>query len=71
MKPGFFERPAATVARALLGHVLVRDIHGVRRAGRIVETEAYLSHGDQASHSRMGPSGREPSIAHTLSAHCQ
>ena len=46
----FYERPAAEVARALLGQLLV---HG-ETAGVIVETEAYLGNEDLASHSARG-----------------
>ena len=42
----FFRRDAATVARELLGQVLVSG----EAAGRIVETEAYLGAPDPASH---------------------
>ena len=50
----WFQRPTPVVARALIGCVLV---HG-DRAGRIVETEAYLGPEDQASHARFGPTAR-------------
>jgi DNA-3-methyladenine glycosylase len=46
------------VARDLLGKVLVHADGGVRRAARIVETEAYLGEDDQASHARFGPTRR-------------
>ena len=46
----FYERDAITVARELLGKVIV---HG-EIAGRITETEAYLGEGDQAAHSARG-----------------
>jgi DNA-3-methyladenine glycosylase len=46
----FLERPAAIVARALIGAVVVSQVGGVHTAGRIVETEAYLGYDDPASH---------------------
>lgn len=46
----FFARPAATVARELLGCVLASSIGGVLTAGVIVETEAYLGSDDAGSH---------------------
>jgi DNA-3-methyladenine glycosylase len=55
---GFFARDARTVARALLGKVLVKMDGAVRRAARIVETEAYHGVGDRASHARFGPTPR-------------
>jgi DNA-3-methyladenine glycosylase len=54
----FFARDARVVARALLGKVLVRVDGGVRRAARIVETEAYHGVRDRASHARFGPTRR-------------
>ena len=50
----FFARDAPTVARELIGCALV---HG-RRAGIIVEAEAYLGPEDAASHARFGPTAR-------------
>lgn len=46
----FFARPTATVARRLLGHVLVSRIRGREVRGRIVETEAYIGPHDPACH---------------------
>lgn len=46
----FFTQSAETVARALLGALVVSTIDGKRTAGRIVETEAYLGRDDPASH---------------------
>jgi DNA-3-methyladenine glycosylase len=54
----FFARDTRAVARALLGKVLVHLDGGVRRAARIVETEAYHGPRDQASHARFGPTPR-------------
>jgi DNA-3-methyladenine glycosylase len=50
----FFDRPTPTVARELLGKALIRRIAGQLLGGLIVETEAYLSSGDLASHSTRG-----------------
>jgi DNA-3-methyladenine glycosylase len=55
---GFYDRDTRVVARALLGKVLVHVDGGVRRAARIVETEAYHGPGDRASHARAGPTPR-------------
>jgi DNA-3-methyladenine glycosylase len=54
----FYARDARVVAKALLGKVLVHLDGGVRRAVRIVETEAYHGEDDQASHARFGPTPR-------------
>src|SRR6185436_15922927 len=50
----FYRRDAPEVARALIGCALV---HG-RRAGVIVETEAYGGPEDLASHARLGETAR-------------
>lgn len=51
----FYNRDPSTVARELLGRPLVRRIGRTWIGGRIVETEAYLSSCDPASHSARGP----------------
>jgi DNA-3-methyladenine glycosylase len=69
LPPSFFARDTATVARELLGHILVSRAGGVTTAGRIVETEAYLGADDPGSHAATkgvtrrnavmyGPAGR-------------
>ena len=54
----FYARDAIAVASGLLGKVLVHRDGEVRRAARIVETEAYDGPDDQASHARFGPTPR-------------
>jgi DNA-3-methyladenine glycosylase len=54
----FYARDTRTVARALLGKLLVHVDGGTRRVARIVETEAYHGPGDRASHARFGPTRR-------------
>ncbi|HEY6097906.1 MAG TPA: DNA-3-methyladenine glycosylase [Anaeromyxobacter sp.] len=54
----FYARDTRTVARELLGKVLVHQDGGLRRAARIVETEAYHGPGDRASHARFGRTAR-------------
>jgi DNA-3-methyladenine glycosylase len=46
------------VARELIGMHLVRNDAGVRRVGRIVETEAYMGPRDLAAHSSRGRTSR-------------
>jgi DNA-3-methyladenine glycosylase len=57
------ELPADTVelARYLIGKTLVRDVAAGRRAGRIVETEAYVV-GDAAGHAFIGLTRRNQSL---------
>jgi DNA-3-methyladenine glycosylase len=50
----FFRTDPSTMAIRLLGQRLVRVIDGVRLAGTIVETEAYLGKLDKAAHSFGG-----------------
>jgi DNA-3-methyladenine glycosylase len=54
----FYARPTATVARELLGKILVRTRGGRELRARIVEVEAYLGERDAASHARRGPTPR-------------
>jgi DNA-3-methyladenine glycosylase len=54
----FYQRDTVTVAKDLLGKVLLHQIDETLLAGRIVETEAYLGQGDAAAHSAKGPTNR-------------
>lgn len=46
----FYDRDTLTVARELLGCVLVREYEGETLLGRITETEAYIGRCDKACH---------------------
>ena len=50
----FYDRKTITVARDLLGKLLVHVSGGVERVGKIVEVEAYLGPHDLAAHSSKG-----------------
>ena len=54
LRRSFYERSTEQVARDLLGKALLRRIAGEWLGGLIVETEAYLSVDDLASHSARG-----------------
>ena len=54
----FFLRDARTVARQLIGKLLVRRAGRTRLIGRIVEAEAYLGLRDPGSHAFRGPTER-------------
>ncbi|MEZ0394826.1 MAG: DNA-3-methyladenine glycosylase [Anaerolineales bacterium] len=54
----FYARPTLTVARQLLGARLVRLLDGVRLAGLITETEAYIGEADLGCHARAGRTKR-------------
>lgn len=54
----FFNRNPRTVARELLGKLIVRSEGGKMLAGRVVEVEAYLGAGDLAAHAAAGQTER-------------
>ena len=50
----FYNRPTLIVARELIGARLVRILDGVKLAGLITETEAYIGQTDLACHAKAG-----------------
>jgi DNA-3-methyladenine glycosylase len=56
--PSFFNRPAAKVARDLLGKALVGERGAVLSRAVVTETEAYEGAHDLACHSARGRTGR-------------
>jgi DNA-3-methyladenine glycosylase (3mg) len=58
----FYLQPTEWVARNLIGKVLVRKVENQYVAAMIVETEAYLSENDFASHSAVGRTNRNKAM---------
>jgi DNA-3-methyladenine glycosylase len=54
LQRAFYERDVITVAKELLGKIMVHELPEGTTAGRIVETEAYSGPEDQAAHSYGG-----------------
>jgi DNA-3-methyladenine glycosylase len=58
MARAFFEQPPDTVARGVLGKLLVRETEDALLVGRIVEVEAYFGDDDPAAHAAAGRTAR-------------
>jgi len=58
LRRAFFNRDPRTVARELLGKLIVRREGRRQIAGRVVEVEAYLGAGDLAAHAAAGHTAR-------------
>ncbi|WP_366922627.1 DNA-3-methyladenine glycosylase [Metallumcola ferriviriculae] len=58
----FYQRPADIVARELLGKELFHETEQGTTSGLIVEAEAYLGPGDDASHSARGKTKRNAAM---------
>jgi DNA-3-methyladenine glycosylase len=61
----FYQQDTVTVAQQLLGTYLVLEdatSTGIRKVGRISETEAYVGIGDKASHSNKGITPRTQTL---------
>ncbi|MGB9911750.1 MAG: DNA-3-methyladenine glycosylase [Candidatus Kapaibacteriota bacterium] len=62
LRKDFFLQNTETVARNLIGKVLVRQLDGFYIAAMIVEAEAYLAENDLASHSSVGKTRRNQAM---------
>ncbi len=58
----FFERNSSILAKDILGAEIIIERNNIKLGGIIVETEAYLSERDRASHSFPGKSARNNSM---------
>lgn len=58
----FFDRDTITVAKELLGKLLVHKTNGEYLIWKIVETEAYLASNDEAAHNARGKTTANQSL---------
>jgi DNA-3-methyladenine glycosylase len=65
----FFDRDTVSVARDLLGKVLVREVDRAPMWGRLVEVEAYLGPDDEAAHSFKGHRSPRNDVMFGLAGH--
>ncbi|MFO0812185.1 MAG: DNA-3-methyladenine glycosylase [Gemmatales bacterium] len=56
--PAFYQQPALTLAPALLGCTLIREVDGQLRRAQLTETEAYVGSHDLACHAAKGRTAR-------------
>jgi DNA-3-methyladenine glycosylase len=69
LERSFYQQEVMTVARELLGKILIHEcVEGVT-AGRIVETEAYMGPEDQAAHSSGGRRTARNEVMYGLKGH--
>ena len=55
LPPSFFKKKdVVSIAKKLIGKIIITNINGTMTSGRIVETEAYVAHVDKASHAYKG-----------------
>lgn len=57
----YFQQDAVTLAKDLIGYILLHDDGAIRRSGVIVETEAYTDD-DPASHAYRGKTSRNKAM---------
>lgn len=77
LSSAFFEFDPVTVAKSLLGKILISKIGGKTTAGRVVETEAYLPEGDSACHGALKKTAKNevmfgsPGVAYVYPIHAK